>query len=92
MTEQPANIINHIFLIVDESLSMAHLRDVTVRVFDGYISHLAARSRENGQETRVTVYLFSSYGTERCVIWDMDVLRKPGAQEYRRYQERKAFG
>jgi hypothetical protein len=73
----PANIINHYFFTVDESLSMKHLRDTTVKVFDGLIAHLAQRSRENGQETRVTVYFFSSYGTERCVIWDMDVLRVP---------------
>ncbi len=74
---KPANIINHIVLSVDESLSMKHLKDVTVRVFDNFIAHLAASSRANGQETRVSVYFFNSYGTERCVIWDMDVLRVP---------------
>jgi hypothetical protein len=74
---RPANIINHFVLLVDESLSMRHLRDTTIRVFDGFIARLAARSRENGQETRVTVYFFNSHGTERCVIYDMDVLRVP---------------
>ena len=74
---QPANIINHFILLVDESLSMRHLRETTIRVFDGFIARLAARSRENGQETRVTVYFFNSHGTERCVIYDMDVLRVP---------------
>lgn len=74
---QPANIINHFILLVDESLSMRHLRDTTIRVFDGFIARLADRSRENGQETRVTVYFFNSHGTERCVIYDMDVLRVP---------------
>jgi hypothetical protein len=59
---------------------MDHLQSVTVKVFDGLIAHLARRSRENGQETRVTVYFFSSYGTERCVIWDMDVLRVPSLE------------
>lgn len=74
---QPANIINHFILLVDESLSMSHLRDTTVRVFDGFIARLAGSSRENGQETRVTVYFFNSHDTERCVIYDMDVLRVP---------------
>lgn len=74
---QPANIINHFVLLVDESYSMKHLKDTTVRVFDGFIARLAARSRAKEQETRVTVYFFSSYGTQRCVIYDMDVLRVP---------------
>jgi hypothetical protein len=74
---QPANIINHFVLVVDESYSMKHLKDTTVRVFDGFISRHAAKSKAKEQETRVTVYFFNSYGTERCVIWDMDVLRVP---------------
>lgn len=77
---QPANIINHFVLIVDESLSMAHLRAAVVRVFDQFIARLAASSKDNGQETRVTVYFFSSYGTQKCVIYDMDVLRVPSLE------------
>jgi hypothetical protein len=76
-TGKPANIINHYTFVVDESWSMSDLASVTVRVFDRLVAHLARRSKEKGQETRVSVYLFSSYGTERCVIWDMDVLRVP---------------
>jgi nitric oxide reductase activation protein len=41
MRNQPANIINHFFLLVDESLSMRHLRDTTIRVFDAFIARLA---------------------------------------------------
>jgi hypothetical protein len=74
---QPANIINHFVFVVDESYSMKHLKDTTIRVFDGFITRLAAKSRAKEQETRVTVYFFNSYGTERCVIYDMDVLRVP---------------
>lgn len=74
---QPANIINHFVLIVDESTSMRSLKDTTVKVFDGFIARLAAKSKARAQETRVTVYFFGSYGTQRCVIYDMDVLRVP---------------
>jgi hypothetical protein len=74
---QPANIINHIIFEVDESSSMGHLAETVVKVFDSNVSYLAAQSRANGQETRVTVYLFNSRGTARCVIYDMDVLRVP---------------
>jgi hypothetical protein len=73
----PANIINHFILIVDESYSMSHLKNTTIKVFDGFIARLAAKSKAREQETRVTVYFFNSYGTERCVIYDMDVLRVP---------------
>lgn len=73
----PANIINHFILIVDESYSMSHLKATTIKVFDAFIARLAARSQAKEQETRVTVYFFNSYGTERCVIYDMDVLRVP---------------
>jgi hypothetical protein len=74
---QPANIINHITIVADESTSMSHLAGTLVKVFDNTIAHLAAQSRANGQETRITVYFFSSRGTARCVIYDMDVLRTP---------------
>lgn len=73
----PANIINHITVIADESASMCGLAATLIKVFNNLITHLAAQSRANGQETRVTVYFFNSFGTGRCVIYDMDVLRIP---------------
>jgi len=73
----PANIINHITVIADESSSMNHLTETLIKVFNNLIAHLAAQSRSNGQETRITVYFFNSRGTSRCVIYDMDVLRLP---------------
>lgn len=71
------NIINHMVLIIDASSSMQHLKATTVKVVDNFVAHLAAKSKENGQETRATVYFFSSYGKLQCAIWDMDVLRVP---------------
>lgn len=74
------NIINHFVLIVDESLSMSHLRAAVVRVFDAFIARLAESSKEKDQETRITVYFFNSYGTQKCIIYDKDVLRVPSLE------------
>jgi hypothetical protein len=76
-TTLPANIINRFVLLVDASLSMKHLSETVVKVFDNFIAHLAVTSKAKDQETRVTIYTFSSYDSARCVIWDMDVLRVP---------------
>jgi len=76
----PTNIINHFILIVDESWSMNHLRAAVVRVFDQFIARLAASSKENDQETRITVYFFNSYGSQKCIIYDKDVLRVPSLE------------
>jgi len=69
------NNINHMAFVVDASSSMSNLSDATIKVFDNQIAHLARRSKEMGQETRVSVYLFSSVVT--CIIFDKDVLRLP---------------
>lgn len=73
----PANIINHITIVVDASSSMGHLTGTLIKVFDNTVAHLAAQSRANGQETRITVYFFGYSNNIRCVIYDMDVLRTP---------------
>jgi hypothetical protein len=72
-----AHLVNHIFLLVDASSSMIGLKDTTIKVFDNFVRHLAEKSQANGQETRVTIYFFSSHGELECVVWDMDVLRVP---------------
>lgn len=72
-----AHLVNHIFLLVDASSSMIRLKDTTIQVFDNFVRHLAEKSQANGQETRVTIYFFSSHGELQCVVWDMDVLRVP---------------
>lgn len=73
------NLINHVALVLDASSSMHHLRDHVIRVADEQISYLARRSKELDQETRITVYTFST--TVRCLVYDMDVLRLPSLRE-----------
>jgi Mg-chelatase subunit ChlD len=53
------HLINHIVFVVDESGSMQLLSKDVVKVFDSQIQHLAQRSQELDQETRVSVYLFN---------------------------------
>jgi hypothetical protein len=73
------NLINHVALVLDASSSMHHLREHVIRVADEQISYLARRSEELKQETRITVYVFSS--TVKCLVYDMDVLRLPSLRE-----------
>ncbi len=86
MLAEPPNRINHIVIIADESYSMTPHRRALVTVVDGQIAHLASRSQEMGQETRVTVYTFSARGQAHCLIYDMDVLRVPSIDS--RYRPR----
>jgi hypothetical protein len=74
------NYINHIVFVVDKSGSMSHLSDEVVKVFDSQIAHLATRSKELDQETRVSVYLFAN-GVD-CLIYDMDVMRLPSLRDH----------
>lgn len=76
------NYINHIVFVVDSSGSMGHLSNEVVKVFDAQIKHLALRSKELDQETRVTVYLFNS--SVSCLIYDKDVLRLPSLKDFYR--------
>lgn len=70
------NYINHIALVLDASGSMQHLASQVVKVADDQINHLASRSKELDQETRVTVYTFEGRNIT-CLIYDKDVLRLP---------------
>ena len=74
--------INHIAIVIDESGSMQSLRAAVVKVVDGLISHLALRSKEMDQETRVTVYTFNN--EPKCLIFDKDVLRLPSIADFYR--------
>jgi hypothetical protein len=56
---------------------MSYLKASVVKVVDGLVQHLATTSRDLNQETRLSVYAFNSRGTERCLVWDIDVLRMP---------------
>lgn len=69
-------LINHVALVLDASWSMKHLRQSVVRVADEQIKHLAKRSEELSQETRVSIYYFGETTIE-CLIFDMDVMRLP---------------
>jgi hypothetical protein len=69
------NYINHIALVLDGSYSMSRHVDQVIKVADEQIAHLARRSKELDQETRVTVYIFSD--DVKCIIYDKDVLRMP---------------
>ena len=76
------NYVNHIALVLDASGSMQRHSHNLIKVADGLVQHLAIRSKELDQETRVTVYTFN--GTPKCVIYDKDVLRLPSiASVYR---------
>jgi hypothetical protein len=75
-------LINHIAFVVDKSGSMLKLSDEVVKVFDEEIAHLAKRSQEVNQETRVSVYLFSDQGRIECLAYDMDVMRLPSLRGF----------
>lgn len=75
---------NHIVLVLDASLSMSGLASDVVRVADAEIAHLARRSQELDQETRVTVYAFNDPNAIRCVVYDKDVLRLPSVADHYR--------
>lgn len=75
------NIINHIVLVLDASLSMNSVSNQLIKVADNQIKYLAQRSQELDQETRITVYSFNKieYGQSniKCLVYDKDVLRMP---------------
>lgn len=70
-----ANYINHIALVLDASGSMQGRESEVIAVSDNLVQHLAQRSKELDQETRVTIYSFDN--RTECLIYDKDVLRMP---------------
>lgn len=70
-------VINHVALVLDGSGSMGHLSRQVVAAADGYVAHLARRSKEQNQETRVSVYVFENRDQIHCHVFDRDVLRLP---------------
>lgn len=77
MINGPANIINHVGLVLDESSSMTYHQESLVAAVDAQVKYLARRSQELDQETRISVWTFSGAGSTRCAVWDKDVLRLP---------------
>jgi hypothetical protein len=86
-----ANIINHIGLVLDASTSMDPYKHDLVKVADSQIEHLARRSRELDQETRISVWTFADPTNIHCVVWDKDVLRLPSIAQYYRPNGNTAF-
>jgi uncharacterized protein YegL len=76
------NIINHFVFILDESGSMHGHRQNLVKVADRQIANLAEKSKANGQETRVSIFSFSSWNKIKCLVWDKDVLRLPSIEKH----------
>jgi hypothetical protein len=76
-TPAPANRINHVVIVGDESSSMTHHARAFVQVFDGLVADLVATSTDMDQETRISFYAFANHTDIRCLIWDKDVLRVP---------------
>jgi len=76
------NRINHVVLVLDASSSMGDsgLTQTVIKVADNIIKFLAKLSKEQDQETRITVYVFADF--PQCVIYDMDVLRLPSMAEF----------
>lgn len=73
-------LINHVALVLDASWSMKGRERSVVKVTDEQIKHLALKSEELSQETRVSVYRFGEQTIE-CLIFDMDVMRLPSASD-----------
>ncbi len=96
-------LINHVGIVIDASSSIEgyRLTDTMVEMVDSLVKHLAAKSSEMDQETRVTVYSFravpnlSTFQSRfdvrgdpeiPCLFYDKDVLRLPSIKDlYRPY-------
>jgi hypothetical protein len=75
------NLVNHVTFVLDESGSMGGLTEGVIKLFDNQVKSLIDTSKKNNQETRVSVFKFSSgYSRDaqiQCIIFDTDVLRVP---------------
>lgn len=80
------NHINHIALVLDASASMKGLSERLISVVDEQVAHLAQRSKEMDQETRVTAYVFNDVVNTQCLFYDKDVLRLPSMRGLYRAQ------
>lgn len=82
MPQNDLGLINHIALVLDASSSMQSNSRKLVEVADAQVAHLARRSQELDQETRITIYTFAD--KVECVVYDKDVLRLPSLAKYYR--------
>lgn len=58
---------------------MSNLKSKVIEVADDQVRHLAQRSQELDQETRITVYTFAD--KVECVFYEKDVLRLPSIKQ-----------
>lgn len=72
---RPKELLNHFAVVIDASYSMSDHAEAVVRVTDGEVEHLANRSRELGQDARISMYTFAD--DVRNEVFDRDVLRAP---------------
>lgn len=83
-TQPDQGYINHVVIVMDESSSMGTVARKVVEAVDAEVRNMAEQSKKLDQETRVTIYAFSSHGMLRCIVYDRDVLRTPSmAKHYR---------
>lgn len=77
--------INHVALVVDGSSSIRDygLTGPIMDVLDGQVAWLAQLSKDTGDETRVSIYIFHET-TVTCVAFDTDVLRLPSLRGHYR--------
>lgn len=71
------NIVNHVGMVMDASVSMRPLASTVVTMADGQVKELADLSTKMDQETRATVYTFGEPDDIQCIYYDKDVLRLP---------------
>lgn len=67
------NLTTHVFLLLDRSVSMRHLRDKVRQVTNDLVADMAAKSEARKQDWRVTLVTFGSDVTR--ATWDLDVMR-----------------
>lgn len=73
-------LINHIAFCLDMSGSMGGRESQVIKMFDIQMADLAKLTTENGQETRISVYLYDT--VVECVCFDKDVLRIPSIKDF----------
>lgn len=78
-----SNKINHVAILMDASASMSSYQRDVVKVVDGLVKTLADESVRFDQETRVTIYTYSSatnWSADNAVtnvVFDKDAMRLP---------------
>lgn len=78
-----SNKINHVAILMDASSSMSPYGRTVIQVVDGLVKTLAEESVKFDQETRVTIYTYSSssgWATNDAVtnvVFDKDAMRLP---------------